>query len=237
MKIFTVLFLSTAAFRRSPISTSCQAMMMSTDVTTEEVDKLYPGTAVTRMLNIRSRVKSLTQEELSGDWEITRRHILFAGGLRDLPQAVPGKGYTGHSFNDYNHVDLTAMLEEVSHFDNSDGKVVGISRSNRLGEGIKIASIPDLGVGGSWSTCQIGSNVEPPQDVAHIQFRSRIAFKLVWCPPAFNKFVLVDDDGNLLNYGIPTGELPPLRERQRNYQVVAGSKYAKEADIRGKIVF
>jgi hypothetical protein len=144
MKILSLLFLSTAIFRRKPIIVTCQAMM-STDVSNEEIDRLYPGTAVTRMLNIRSRVKSLTQEELSNDWEITRRHILHAGGLKDLPDAVPGKGYTGHSFNDFNHVDLTAMLEEVAHLDNSDGKVVGISRSNRLGEGIKIASIPELG--------------------------------------------------------------------------------------------
>jgi hypothetical protein len=93
------------------------------------------------------------------------------------------------------------------------------------------------GVGGSWSTCIIGCNVEPPQDVAHIQFQSRIAFKLVWCPPSFTKFVLVDDDGNLLNYGSPTGALPALSERRKNYQIVAGSKYAKEADIQGKIVF
>ena len=31
------------------------------------------------------------------------------------------------------------------------------------------------------------------QDVAHVQFRARIAFKLVWAPPDFNSFVLVDD--------------------------------------------
>ena len=39
---------------------------------------------------------------------------------------------------------------------------------------------------------------DPPQDVAHLQFKSRIAFKLVWCPPNFDKFVLVDDDGELV---------------------------------------
>lgn len=31
------------------------------------------------------------------------------------------------------------------------------------------------------------------QDVAHVQFRARIAFKLVWAPPDFNSFVLVAD--------------------------------------------
>jgi len=43
----------------------------------------------------------------------------------------------------------------------------------------QVASDPSLGPGGSWSTCMQGCNKEPPADVAHIQFRSRIAFKLV----------------------------------------------------------
>jgi hypothetical protein len=41
-----------------------------------------------------------------------------AGGLRDLPDAAPGRGYTGHSFNDYNHCDLTTMLGAVAHNEN-----------------------------------------------------------------------------------------------------------------------
>lgn len=40
----------------------------------------------------------------------------------------------------------------------------------------------------------MGCNKEPPQDVAHVQFRARIAFKLVWVPnDNFDTFVLVDD--------------------------------------------
>lgn len=70
----------------------------------------------------------------------------------------------------------------------------------------------------------------PPRDVAHVQFRSRIAFKLVWCPPGYQTFVLVDDDGQLLNKGTPTGELPAEACRQANYQLVRGSKYAVEAE-------
>ena len=131
------------------------------------------------MLGIRERVKSLSSTELSGDWEQVRRKILWAGGLKDLPHAAPGRGYTGHSFNDFNHCDLTAMLKEVAHYDN-EGRVAGIAFHNPLGPGIEIASIGELGPGGSWSTCMMGSNKEPPQDVAHIQFKSRIAFKLVW---------------------------------------------------------
>jgi hypothetical protein len=80
----------------------------------------------------------------------------------------------------------------------------------------------------------MGCNQEPPSDVAHIQFRSRIAFKLVWVPNQwFDSFVLVDDDGNLLAKGTPSdgpAGLPNLRERQMNYRLVAGSKYAREAD-------
>ncbi len=106
-----------------------------------------------------------------------------------------------------------------------------IAVGNFLGEGIRIASIPELGDGGSWSTCAIGCNVEPPRDVAHIQFRSRIAFKLVWAPVKnFDTFVLVDDGGKELARGMPTGRLPPMRERVMNYRVVQGSKYAHAVD-------
>lgn len=75
-----------------------------------QYDPEYPGTAVQRMLAARDRVRSLTSAQLNGDWEEVRRNILWAGGLKDLPNAMPGAGYTGHSFNDYNHCDLTTML-------------------------------------------------------------------------------------------------------------------------------
>lgn len=80
----------------------------------------------------------------------------------------------------------------------------------------------------------MGCNKVPPRDVAHIQFRSRIAFKLVWVPNArYDTFVLVDDDGNLLARGTPAdgpAGLPALRERQMNYRIVEGSKYARAAN-------
>uniref|UniRef100_A0A7S0D498 Uncharacterized protein n=1 Tax=Amorphochlora amoebiformis TaxID=1561963 RepID=A0A7S0D498_9EUKA len=198
-----------------------------------EIDKEYPGTAVQRMKACRERAKSLTQEDLSKDWEEVRRKILWAGGLRDLPKAIPGQGYTGHSFNDYNHCDLCTMLGEVAQNENK-GEVKGIAIGNQLGPGIKIASIEELGPGGSWSTCMMGCNQDPPRDVAHIQFKSRIAFKLVWCPPDVNAFVLIDDEGKYLTHGIPTGTLPPVFERNYNFKMVEGSKYAKEATRIGK---
>lgn len=198
------------------------------------VDPQYPGTAVERMLAVRERVKQLAETDaLNGRWEDVRRKILWAGGLRDLPDAVPGQGYTGHSFNDYNHVDLTTMLDQVSDNEN-DGKVKRIAIGNQLGNGIRVASLPELGRGGSWSTCAMGCHKDPPQDVAHVQFRSRIAFKLVWVPnERFDTFVLVDDAGKLLATGKPSdgpAGLPNLRERQMNYRIVKGSKYAKAAD-------
>ena len=62
-------------------------------------------------------------------------------------------------------------------------------------------------------------------------FRARIAFKLVWVPNEnFDQFVLVDDDGKELARGYPTGQLPGMRQRQMNYQLVQGSKYAKVVD-------
>jgi hypothetical protein len=122
------------------------------------------------------------------------------------------------------------MSESIADSEN-DGTVQGIALGNRLGDGIRIASLPELGPGGSWSTCALGCSKEPPQDVAHVQFRARIAFKLVWVPnELYDTFVLVDDSGKLLAKGKPSEGLPPIREREMNYKIVAGSKYAKVAD-------
>merc|ERR1719478_2077668 len=184
----------------------------------------------------RERAKTLTPEVLSGEWEPVRKKILWAAGLRDLTNVPPGAGYTGHAFNDANHCDATTMLGDVAHNLNEAGagRIAGIAVGNRLGPGIEVASDPDLGEGGSWSTCTNGCHVDPPQDVAHVQFRSRIAFKLVWCPPSFSAFVLVDDDGKLLASGAPTGRLPSAQDRASNYLLVRGSKYATEAERVGQ---
>ena len=199
----------------------------------EMYDARYPGTAVQRLEGVHKRVAVIANDEslTNKPWEDVRRRILWAGGLKDLPNAQPGQGYTGHSFNDWNHVDLTTMNDEQSNNLN-DGSVKGIAVGNKLGPGIRIASIQEeLGPGGSWSTCAMGCNQDPPNDVAHVQFQSRIAFKLVWVPnEKYDMFVLVDDDGKLLARGEPTGTLPNLRERQMNYQITKGSKYATVAD-------
>lgn len=230
--------LSIAAQRSFATETECNASSTDKEATSPfsqmHYDPEYPGTAVQRLKAVHERVRVISADgTLNGPWEEVRRRILWAGGLRDLPDAVPGKGYTGHSFNDWNHVDLTTMNDDTA--DNlNDGSVKGIAVGNRLGPGIRIASQPELGSGGSWSTCAMGCNQNPPNDVAHIQFRSRIAFKLVWVPnEQYDTFVLVDDDGKLLARGKPSDgpdKLPHLRERMMNYKIMEGSKYASVAD-------
>lgn len=186
-----------------------------------QYDPAYPGTAVHRLSSVVKRVKELPS--LDGPWEDVRRHLLAAGGLKEDRS-------TSHAFNDDNHCDLTTMVNEVSFKDNSDGAVAQISRGNLLGPHITQASLQEHGPGGSWSTCTNGAHITPPSDVAHVQFSSRVAFKLVWVPPSFNQFVLVDDEGRLLQHGTPTGNLPHIRSRQGNYGLVKGGKYAKVAN-------
>jgi hypothetical protein len=56
-------------------------------------DPIYPGTAVERLNNVRLRVAEISKNnDLNGPWEDVRRRILWAGGLRDLSNAIPGKG-------------------------------------------------------------------------------------------------------------------------------------------------
>ena len=222
-----------ATIRARPIAAVQLVSVLSMSAAAMQVDSMYPGTAVARMLAARERVRALKPEQLSGEWESVRQSLLYCAGLRDMKSAAPGSGYTGHAFNDANHCDATTMLGDVAHNLNEagQGRIAGIAVGNRLGPGIEIASLPELGEGGSWSTCTNGCHLDPPQDVAHIQFRSRIAFKLVWCPPSFTAFVLVDDEGKLLATGTPTGPgLPNARSRSENYLLVRGSKYATEAE-------
>jgi hypothetical protein len=202
------------------------------------LDAEFPGTAVARMNAIRERARSLSRTELSGDWQDVRRRLLWAAGMKDLPLAMPGQGFTGHAFNDAIHVDATAMLGEAADNLNpaGTGRVAGIAAGNRLGPSIQLASVPELGSGGSWSTCQLDTRRGTLDDVAHGQFRARIAFKLVWCTPDFSSFVLVDDDGKPLARGAPRGDLPPLSERRINYEMVRGSKYAKYASNPGAVL-
>jgi hypothetical protein len=78
------------------------------------------------MNSARDRIRSLGPDQLNGEWEQIRKQILWAGGLKDLTSAMPGAGYTGHSFNDFNHCDLTTMLDQISDSENQ-GRVAGIA--------------------------------------------------------------------------------------------------------------
>jgi len=195
------------------------------------IDPKYPGTAVTRMNNIISNIKSLTPSELSVDWNSVRTNLLKAGGMFNIQSGI---GNDSHCFEDFNHCDLTPIRNSMFN-EKNNGRVNNIDQSNSLGSSIVAASSPNLGPGGSWCTCMINCNAQPdPQDVAHVQFKSKIAFKLVWAPPNYTTFVLIDDSGNLLNYGTPTGNLPDINSRKDNFNLTIGSKYSNAAIKIGK---
>ena len=59
-----------------------------------KIDPVYPGTAVARLEAVHQRLAAIPQSELDGPWPDARRALLRAGGLRDLPDARPGQGYT-----------------------------------------------------------------------------------------------------------------------------------------------
>jgi hypothetical protein len=118
----------------------------------------YPGMAVEWMHAVWARVVQLAEgDNPNGHWEDVWRKVLWAGGLRDLPDAIQDryhqdvaectvqikghmplthilalthgipfscfvKRYTGHSFNNFNHMDLTTMLDQVLDNEN-DGEV------------------------------------------------------------------------------------------------------------------
>jgi hypothetical protein len=143
-----------------------------------DFDPLYPGTAVKRMLAIRERVKSLTEQQLNGDWPSVRRHLLWAGGLKDFKGKSNGVGNTERAFSDFNHCDLVAVKEDFVGADSvatSRGMHIATTSSD-----MSAASERELGPGGSWTTCMVGCNELCPSDSAHVAFKARIAFKLVW---------------------------------------------------------
>ena len=200
-------------------------------------DTAFPGTATQRLLNVLKNVYELqnstasgsaTPPPLSSDWErVTRPALLRAGGLSNDRS-------TSHAFNDDNHCDLCCMLGQVQHNQNADGAIAEISKRNFLGAHIEKASLKELGPGGSWSTCTNGCHRTPAVDVAHTQFSARIAFKLVWCPPKFERFVLLDDKGRELARGEPTGNLPGIGFRKGNFELVIGGAWERAAVEAGK---
>mmetsp|Transcript_11007 Transcript_11007/g.32883 ORF Transcript_11007/g.32883 Transcript_11007/m.32883 type:complete len:255 (-) Transcript_11007:132-896(-) len=192
----------------------------------------YPGTATDRNVQVGRLAAAIPRSTLDGQWPRARSALLAACLLEDNETVMPGMGYTGHCFNDFNHVDCCTMAGSRAHNENN-GQVDGIAYRNPLGHGIQAASIAFGEEGsGSWCTCQIGADRDPPRDVCHVQFGSAIGFKLVWCPghtaAPYTTFALVDDDGTLINSGTPNPVvgIPRLSERRGNFDAVRGSKYA-----------
>lgn len=184
-----------------------------------EVD--FPGTAVDRLGAAVERAKDL-QGRLDADFETARSLLVDACGLRG-PR-------TGHCFTDATHVDCCTMVDDVADELNG-GRSPGIHPANFLGDAIRDSVNPDLGIGGSWCTCQHG--VALGRDVCHAQFQSKVAFKLVWCPSAdgqHSSFALVDEDGHKIAGGQPQGALPPLSHRRANWEMVQGSRFAAACD-------
>lgn len=216
-------------------SSSCSSMT-STSECSSSTTSSYPGTSEKRLQTILKKVHQLDeQKDLTDQWSNIRKKLLTAGGLRhDVRE-------TSHSFNDWNHCDLTPMKTSTFDFEN-EGRVQGMHPRNHLGHVIRKCSLTkndaDFGDdddGGSWTTCLMNCNTNPPRDVAHIQFQSKIAFKLVWLPPSFDKFALVDDDGNVLKVGENLDkEFPRRAERRMNFEAVHGksgeSKYTKNLE-------
>ena len=92
------------------------------------LDALYPGTSVARMLGSRNAISA---SDLTGDWStVVRPKLLDAAGLHDYPNArthAPGQGYTGHAFQDWNHVAVCTMQLDSKDSEN-EGRVEGIHR-------------------------------------------------------------------------------------------------------------
>lgn len=185
----------------------------------------YDGTSSKRLQTIHRNLNKIPDESLIDNWETIRVKLLQAGGLKNVFE-------TQHILNDFNHCDITPMKKKTFEHINQN-KVKGIDKVNYLGDLIRKCSI-NYGLfsdkDGTWGTCMIGCNQLPPQDVAHLQFNSKIAFKLIWLPPEYNNFIIVDDDGNLLKKGQNLNkDIPNKSERKLNFQTAdsPNSKYTK----------
>ena len=172
------------------------------------------GTAIARAHAAMQRARNI---DLDRPWDDVREAILDACGLQNLAA-------TSHCFNDFNHVDCCAMGASSTHRTNERSRVTGMHPVNQLGPHILTASIAERGAGGSWCTCHLSS----PRDVCHQQFGARTAFKLIWCDGT-RVAMLVDDYGNVLASGKPTGgseEVPTYggsRAREEAWRVLSGS--------------
>ncbi|KAL3796930.1 hypothetical protein HJC23_000683 [Cyclotella cryptica] len=64
----------------------------TTKCNTAFCDAQYPSTALQRLASMHSRVAQLVSENAlqHKPWEEVHQSLLWAGGLQDLPNAIPG---------------------------------------------------------------------------------------------------------------------------------------------------
>ena len=94
-----------------------------------------------------------------------------------------------------------------------DGSVRGIAVGNQLGEGIRAASFTRRRARRTvhMMTYRSAPIKNPAARRRHVQFQSKIAWKLVWVPGElgdFSRFVLVDDAGTSLTPASQPGTSP-----------------------------
>ena len=177
-----------------------------------------PGTANDRIDPIHSHLSLLNINGRSFDK--VRMDLVNICGLQNDTFG------TSHCFADWTHVDCCPVITQHASNTNEKSKIEGMHQINQLGPHIMQYSLPiNDDKNGSWCTCHHGA----PKDVCHLQFGSMIAFKLIWCPeyaqlPA-NNFIalLVDNNGNLLNFGKPYNQ-PSINTKVMNWKVIMRSK-------------
>jgi len=181
------------------------------------------GSATSRAAAARQQIKNV---DFNGNWYDVRRAVVSACGLKVQRS-------TSHCFEDYNHVDCCTMVPETAQRTNEESKVVGMHPTNFLGSHIVDGSVKSLGTGGSWCTCQLSA----PRDVCHQQFGAEPAFKLIWCQGS-TLAIAVTDEGELLNYGRPSGgsQIPRYgteSARRNNWRIIDTSG---DAEYKARIV-
>lgn len=178
-----------------------------------------PGTADHRIDPIHSALSRIDIDGVS--WRTLRMELVSICGLNN------DSTETSHCFADWTHVDCCPIITSHAFNTNEEARIENMHRTNQLGPHIIRNSVP-IGSdrNGSWCTCSHGA----PMDVCHLQMGSAIAFKVLWCPfmadASASQYIalLVDNDGNLLNYGRPRDQ-PSSKTKRLNWNIVTNSKH------------
>jgi len=169
--------------------------------------------------------------------------------FRKYFKTMPALGYTGHCFDDGVHMDCCTMLahpdrpEDLSQV--LDEKLETLAP---LGPGIRAGTrLASRVRGASWCTAQKldtgderqSTDSTKPQSVCEATYHAKRAFKIVWCPERkkpingeddYSRFIVVDEDGDLLTTGRPTNP-PKLKLRRLSFEAVKGTRFALGCEI------